>query len=314
MRKGLAPSTLKSYDAAWNQYETFCSGASVSPCPVNIAILCAFISERVLVKDIQFSSVSVLVAGVQFHARCRDPSAGSLFSNPSVRLLLNGIKRSRPARRDSRLPLSTVSLYSMVKLLRGGRFGFFLDKMLEAVLLVAFFGFLRIGEFSAASRTFDPKRVLRIADVKFHASSLSIMLRMSKTDKDGIGSAVSIARTNTMFCPFASMSSYLAARTAMSADEPLFTTGANVPMTKAWFAARFRLLCLWCGLDARKYTPHSLRIGGTTAMANLVSPATLKSMGRWSSSAFERYVRPSDADSIKAQIKLSSVVLPSSGH
>ena len=198
MRKGLAPSTLKSYDAAWNGYVTFCSGVSVSPCPVNIAVLCAFISERVLIKDMQFSSISVLVAGIQFHARCRDPSAGSLFSNPSVRLLLNGIKRSKPMRRDSRLPPSTTSLYSMVNQLRRGRFGSFLDKMLEAVLLVAFFGFLRIGEFSTASRIFDPNRNLRIADVTFHDSLLSIMLRMSKTDKEGNGSAVSIARTNTV--------------------------------------------------------------------------------------------------------------------
>ena len=43
-------------------------------------------------------------------------------------------------------------------------------------------------------------------------------------------------------------------------------------------------------------------------MAKFVSLATLKSMGRWSSSAFERYVRPSAADSIGAQLRLSSTV------
>ena len=307
MRGGLAPSTLKSYDAAWNRYAAFCSSVPVPPCPVDISVLCAFISECAVAKDMQYSSISVFVAGIQFHARCLDPSAGSLFFNPSVRLLLNGIKRSKPGRRDSRLPLSTASLYSMVRTLRRGRFGILLDKMLETVLLVSFFGFLRIGEFSSASATFDPNRDLRIADVTFSDASLSITLRRSKTDREGNGLAVTIARTNSEFCPFASMSSYLGSRTAVSADEPLFVTGTNVPMSKAWFAARFRLLCIWCGLDAKRYTPHSLRIGGTTAMAKFVSPTTLKSMGRWSSSAFERYVRPSAADSISAQLRLSSV-------
>ena len=142
MRKGLSTNTLKSYDAAWDQYSAFCSSLSEPPCPINISVLCAFITACVKDKDMQYSSVAVLLAGIQFHARCLDPSTGSLFFNPSVRLLLNGIKRSRPGRRDSRLPLSTRSLYSMIQLLRKGRFGFFLDKMLESVLLISFSAFL----------------------------------------------------------------------------------------------------------------------------------------------------------------------------
>ena len=104
------------------------------------------------------------------------------------------------------------------------------------------------------------------------------------------------------------MCSYLGSRVASSADEPLFVTSPSVPMTKAWFSDRFRLLCSRCGLVPKRFTPHSLRIGGTTAMAKFVSAPTLKSMGRWSSSAYERYIRPPRSDIIAAQIKMHATV------
>ena len=124
MRLGLAPRTLKSYDAAWAKYSAFCDNVSVPACPINVSVLCAFISSCVDSRNLRYPSVPALVAGVQFHARRLDPSTGSLFSNPSVRLLLQGIKRARPCRRDQRLPLSVRSVGSMVSLLRGGVSGF----------------------------------------------------------------------------------------------------------------------------------------------------------------------------------------------
>ena len=305
MRSGLAPRTLKSYDAAWAQYSAFCNHFSLPVHPVNISVVCAFISSRVDSTNIQYSSVSSLIAGIQFHARCLDPSTGSLFSNPSVRLLLQGIKRERPCRRDSRLPLSVQSLYSMVSLLRKGRFGPFMDAMLEAVILTAFFGFLRLGEFTSETNKFDCQSNLCIDDISWGHQCLFINLKRSKSDKERKGCSVAIARSNSKFCPFSSLYHYLGLRKASSANEPLFVSHSGLPMSRAWFASRFRLLCSWCGLDPKRYTPHSLRIGGATAMAQFVSPATLKSMGRWSSSAFERYVRPSPNDVINAQILLS---------
>ena len=183
--------------------------------------------------------------------------------------------------------------------------------MLEAVILVAFYGFLRLGEFASDSTACDARCTLRIADVSVGRSCLFINLRRSKADREGKGCAVAIARTDSAFCPFSSMCRYLGLRNASSASEPLFASRSGRPMTKAWFASRFRLICIGCGLDPKRYTPHSLRIGGATAMAQFVSPTILKSMGRWSSDAFERYVRPMPRDVINAQTLLSRSHAPS---
>jgi hypothetical protein len=47
------------------------------------------------------------------------------------------------------------------------------------------------------------------------------------------------------------------------------------------------------GLDSTLYNSHSLRIGSTTDLALAgTSLAQLKVIGRWSSDAFQKYVRP----------------------
>ena len=45
-----------------------------------------------------------------------------------------------------------------------------------------------------------------------------------------------------------------------------------------------------------RYTPHSFRIGAATEAAVKVLTATLKAMGRWSSDAYERFIRLNTKD------------------
>ena len=59
-----------------------------------------------------------------------------------------------------------------------------LNIMLEAAFTVAFFGFLRSGEFSCKS-VFDPQINLTMYDVTIDeaSSSVKILLKASKTDR-----------------------------------------------------------------------------------------------------------------------------------
>ncbi|CAB1433107.1 unnamed protein product [Pleuronectes platessa] len=64
-----------------------------------------------------------------------------------------------------------------------------------------------------------------------------------------------------------------------------------------------------CGLPPEHYSPHSLRIGAATTAALHLPAATLKSLGRWSSSAYQRYVRFHKEDILQAQKIMSSCPL-----
>ena len=61
----------------------------------------------------------------------------------------------------------------MIQVLRNGRFGLPLDKMLEAALLISFFGLLRLGEFTSVNSKFDFQRDLRLADIARYDSFIN---------------------------------------------------------------------------------------------------------------------------------------------
>ena len=163
MRKGIAPSTLKSYDRAWFQFSGFCAAFGVSPMPVNMSVLCAFIVHCFESRKLHPSSIKALVSGIPFYVRCSEPSACSLLGNPSIRLLMNGLRKQRPETKDKRLPITLPLLHTLVSNLRQGCFGPYVDTLLESVFFTAFYGFLRCGEFTTRCATFDPCRDLTMA-------------------------------------------------------------------------------------------------------------------------------------------------------
>ena len=308
MRKGVSKNTLKVYDSAWYFFSSFCLSFSVNPIPVNIPIICAFIVHSSESRKLKPSSIKAMVSGIQFHLRCLDPSSLSILSHPSIRLLLNGLKKDQPQGKDKRLPLSIDLVHKLVGRLRQGCFSFYEDKMLEAIILTAFFGFLRVGEFTTRSLSFNPQHDLTFSDLSFEPNLFTLFLKESKADKFKRGVPVVISRTNSVFCPFSSMSIYLQCRARSLPQDPLFIIPGGNPMSRPWFAEKLKLLCLYCGLSPEFYTPHSLRIGAATTAALKVPVATLKILGRWSSAAYERYVRLNRAEILLAQNLMSSSV------
>lgn len=135
MRSGLATSTLKMYDTAWSHFSSFCATFSVNILPVNVSYVSAFIVHCFESCKMQPLSIKSMIAGIQFHLQCLDPSTISLLENSSIRLLLNGLKKEKPKGNDQRLPLTLPLLKKLISRLREGCFGIYSDMILESVLL-----------------------------------------------------------------------------------------------------------------------------------------------------------------------------------
>ena len=134
----------------------------------------------------------------------------------------------------------------------------------------------------------------------------SIFLKHFKSDRSCQGTQVIIAKTNTTFCPFSSIIKFLHYRSPTHQSAPLLIIDGCEPLTRSWFSSKLCDLCLSCGLPPECYSPHSLRIGAATTAALHLPTSTLKSLGRWSSSAYQHYVRLHKKEILSAQKLMSS--------
>ena len=185
----------------------------------------------------------------------------------------------------------------MLSKLREGIFSPYIDALLDALFLLAFYAFLRPGEFSTASLSFDPHRDICFSDLSFYASHYSLSLKHSKC---GGACSVIAARIDSPFCPHKSMINYLRFRSSSSPLSPLFLTSGNLPLSQSRFKYYLKQVVIKCGLSPQLYSGHSFRIGAATSAANQgISSSSLQQLGRWSSAAFISYIRP-DISSVLA--------------
>ncbi len=264
--------------------------------PVLIKTICAFIAYCTDACHLKPQYIRSLLAGIQFSIRCSDPSFPSLFSNPSIKLLLKGISKCYPPVQDNRRPITLYILHNMIAVLRKGLFTPYIDTLLISTFLLAFYGFLRISEFAASSNLFNSARDISFSDLTFHPSHYSLFLKHSKTKG---ACTIVIERTDSFFCLYKAMIRYIRLRSSFNSS-PFFLTPGNDPMSKIWFLQQFKRVLLQCNLSPQHYSGHSFRIGAATSAAMQgVSSASLQQLGCWSSTAYSSYIRP-DASSILA--------------
>ena len=239
-----------------------------------------------------------LVAGIQFHARQLDPAFPSLFSFHPIKCLLKGIANTFPSAPDARRPITLPILRQLMSRTRDSSLPSPQGPLLECVFALAFYGFLRISEFTTPT-WFVPSRDVTLADLEFHPNHYSLSLKHTKT---GNPCTIVIARTDSPFCPMAAMRRYVNLRPQTGPSAPLFLTSPHQHMTGAWFTQHLKRTLQRCNLPEGKYSSHSFRIGAaTSAAAQGASAASLQQMGRWSSSAFTAYIRPEQAAILAAQ-------------
>ena len=119
--------------------------------------------------------------------------------------------------------------------------------------------------------------------------TLKVHLKISKTDQLGRGVDMYIGKMDCSLCPLAAMLHYMAIR-GLSAG-PFFVLKTGAPLTKSAFTAR-----IWEALQTlgfpESFAGHSFRIGAATTAASAgIEDSVIRTMGRWSSSAFLAYIR-----------------------
>ena len=248
-------------------------------------------------KGISHSSIKVYILAtrqLQLWKGLPDPRVESMAKLAQV---LRGVRvSSSGSSKFIRLPI-TPKILSRIKETWEAE-GLSSDRiMVWAAMLLCFFGFFRSGEICAPSPgLFDAKVHLSFADVTVVVDSsgspnqLQIHLKRSKTDQLGEGMTVCVGKTGEDLCPVAATLSWMVRRG--NSGGPLFHYADGSPLTQQRFVVEVRKALQSIGEDPQRYGGHSFRCGAATIAAEQgIGDATIKLLGRWRSSAYQRYIK-----------------------
>ena len=209
-----------------------------------------------------------------------------------LQYILKGIKRSQGSSKFTGLPITLTHLTLFQLLLSNPSFD---NIMLWAALTMAFLGFLRVSEFTCTGR-FNPNIHIKPKDITFLPSKhnpmyMQIHLKVSKTDPFRSGVTLSVGRTGSHICPLTAMTRYISIL-PLNLSGLLFHKESGKPLTRKVFTSLTRDLLKTMGVNAKHYASHSFRIGAaTSAGAANMPPWLIKTLGRWTSDCYERYIK-----------------------
>ncbi len=263
-------------------------------------------------RKVKSTTVNVYLAGIrQLHVlQGVEPP---VLKNTLVKFLLRG-KRNKENIAERREPKRLPMTMSMMKLLKSETIKWEADKadklLFWTICTMAFHGGFRIHEILSKTETeFDPDFALLTEDVRLLSREtageteklLQIKLKCPKEDRTGKATIVEIYETKGVLCPIKAYEKWNSS-TKTEKGLPLFRRSDGTPVTgkklNSWLKDR---LGKYIDKDAGKFTSHSFRIGlASTLAASGLGTAEIKEAGRWSSNAYEVYMKLPQAKRAKA--------------
>ena len=134
---------------------------------------------------------------------------------------MRGIRKTKVKfNRQVRMPVTSFVLGKLINLLNGGVFGPYMDSLMKAACSLAFFPFLRCGEFTTQAQSFDVQKPLGLcySDMTFvtheagQLEKMYLKLKVSKADPFRQGCTIVLFTTATDTCAVQNMVHFLTKR------------------------------------------------------------------------------------------------------
>ena len=291
LHSSLAPSTKKGYKNALRHYKNFHSSfyGGTNLLPITEEQMAQFI---VVCKDkgLKPNTITTFISAFSYIHRINS------LANPTdsflIKKLLFGLRKESVS--DKRLPFTLAQLKAMIcalsaisSLSRQDR------RVFKAMFLVAFFGLFRAGEVArskSAPHNTAQRELVTFHPQNGHPTEAHIQLIWYKHSKGHIAQIPLAKQPNRKFCPVTAL---YKACLYMPRTGPLFCLSNGRPVSTNIYRSVVKACALTCKLDPCRYTTHSFRIGGATLAYELgFSTEQIKQLGRWKSSAYIKYLRP----------------------
>lgn len=123
-------------------------------------------------KDYTYSTARAYVSAISFQSKIHNIAD---ITNNFMSKLLEGMKRIRKSI-DSRLPIPLSLLTRIVQILPAICYNSYEIRLFRAAYVLAFHGFLRVGEFSLSVGN-SVHSILQVSDVQFELDFSSVYIR-----------------------------------------------------------------------------------------------------------------------------------------
>lgn len=318
MDSAVSPATRKTYDSGLRSYNNFIrefvlwENGSRLPFPTE-QLLLTYVYYCHTSLGISYTTIKSYLSGIRHHfviGTGRDPLTRSSGIMDRLYLVLRAIKRQQAPRPKTRRPITAPILRDLVRYLgTKSLFGLFTDAMMAAAITMAFFGFLRAGEFCITDTSHS--EFLSASDIHWEPdyTGFTIHLQRSKTDpfRQGVDIFITALGPDNILCPVKHMERYMTLRrySEMPLSGPLFIYDAKA-LTREKFVVFIRRLLARAGHDPGPFSGHSFRAGAATSCADIdIQDHVIKMLGRWRSDAYQRYVSTSRESITRAQLAMS---------
>ena len=303
---GLSTQTWSSYKTAKNHLDRCQKDTKVlMTFPLTTEKVLVYISWLLFQRKVKAKSAEVYVSGL----RCLHLING--YENPNLRpgivkLILNGQNNldklmEKIEGKSKRIAVTIPILKLIKKNLKKSNMSNVRKHLIWSTSTLAFTGGFRIHELLSKERqSYDPFVTLLGKDLVLKDSDkyphIQVLLKTQKKDRIGKNEVVDVFGTNNFFCPIKAYKKYhkSTAKLSFAAHKPIFRTEDGKAYTGKMFNEDLKSL-LSSVIDYSsmgKISSHSFRIGITTMLGKLgFSDKEIMAMGRWSSSAFELYIR-----------------------
>lgn len=289
MTASLSTKTRVQYRKVIDQFHAFQQKhhPSMDLLPINTGVAIQYVTHIHLLGQSSSSVMSSVSALNYINKIC---GGKDLYDCFCFSRLIKGIRAVNPSR-DTRLPITPDLLDKLCKAVHD----IYTDKyecaLLRAMMLLAFYGFLRIGEITCESSSAQNKNLLHLSHIDVDTVSKQLVIKFTdykhKSHSNVFKLAISPQKGNC--CPVSAISLYLKLRGTKPG--PLFIFN-NTPVLRSMFTSRLQCLLRYLNFNTDLYKSHSFRIGAaTTAIANGTPAEQVKVMGRWKSDAYKSYIR-----------------------
>ena len=248
-----------------------CSSAGLPAVPAGEDVLCKFVAKMAS-EGLKHRTIKTYMAGVR-HLHIEE-GLGNPFlpSQQKLHYVLQGVKRVQGEAGTSgreRLPITPDFLRKIKSVW---------DKdssnpdivMLWAACCLTFFCFMRAGDLTVPSDSgFDASAHLAWGDLAVddpgQRNVLSVRIKASKTDPFRKGITLFVGKISSGLCPVSAMLAYLVIRGPQPG--PLFMFNNGRYLTRARFVDAVRGALQEAGIECRKYSGYSFRIGAAMTAA-----------------------------------------------